>query len=261
MSETKSPGGQGFRVTVEKRVATLTLDRPPLNVLDISTCRALTEAVHGLAGLDEVGVLVLAGHGKAFSAGVDVGEHRPATAAAMLHAFHAFCRGLLEFPRPTIARVHGAALGGGCEIVLCCDLAIASLAARIGQPEIALGVFPPLAAVLLPRIAGRRAAAEAILWGDVWPAADALRLGLVSEVVAADNLDAHIAARAARATLMSVVALRQARKALRRGAVGPIDEALRAVEEAYLNELMRSEDAGEGLQAFLEKRPPTWRHR
>jgi len=111
------------------------------------------------------------------------------------------------------------------------------------------------------RIAGRRAAAEAILWGDVWPAADALRLGLVSEVVAADQLDARVAARAARATQMSAVALRQARKAMRRGAVGPIDEALRAVEEAYLNELMRSEDASEGLQRSSRSAPPTWRHR
>jgi cyclohexa-1,5-dienecarbonyl-CoA hydratase len=252
---------KGFQVSVEKRIATLTLDRPPLNVLDIATSRALAETVHGLAGLDDVGVLVVAGRGKAFSAGVDVGEHQPATAAAMLRAFHAFCRGLLEFPRPTIARVHGAALGGGCEVVLCCDIAVASAAAKLGQPEIALGVFPPLAAVLLPRIAGRRAAAETILWGEVWPATEALRLGLVSEVVAADALEARVAARAERATTLSGAALRQARRALRRGAVGPLDEALRTAEEAYLNDLMRTEDAGEGLQAFLEKRPPVWRHR
>ena len=252
---------QGFRVTVEKRIATLTLDRPPLNVLDIATCRGLAETVHGLAGLDDVGVLVVAGHGKAFSAGVDVGEHRPATAVEMLRAFHSFCRGLLEFPRPTIARVHGAALGGGCEVVLCCDIALAASSAKIGQPEIALGVFPPLAAVILPRIAGRRAAAEAILWGDVWPASEALRLGLVSEVVPGDQLDARVAERAGRATTLSGASLRRARKALRRGAVGPWAEALTAVEDAYLNDLMRTEDASEGLQAFLDKRPPVWRHR
>jgi cyclohexa-1,5-dienecarbonyl-CoA hydratase len=261
MSETRSPAPHGFRVSVEKRVATLTFDRPPLNVLDIATCRALAEAVHGLAGLDDVGVLVVAGHGKAFSAGVDVGEHRPATVTAMLHSFHDFCRGLLEFPRPTIACVHGAALGGGCEVVLCCDVAVAGESAKIGLPEIALGVFPPLAAALLPRIAGRRAAAEAILWGDTWPAGEALRLGLLSEVVPDQRLAERVSARAARVAQLSSAALRQARMALRRGAAGLLDEALPAVEEIYLNDLMRTEDAGEGLQAFLEKRPPVWRHR
>jgi cyclohexa-1,5-dienecarbonyl-CoA hydratase len=260
MTTTKAPG-TGYKVTVEKRVATLTIDRPPLNVLDIRTSRALREVVHGLAGLDEVGVLVLTGAGKAFSAGVDIGEHRPETAHDMLHAFHDLCRAILDFPRPTIARVHGAALGGGCELVLCCDLAVADASARLGQPEISLGVFPPVAAVMLPRLAGRRATMEVILWGEVMPAAEALRLRLVSEVVADDALDARVAERAARVASLSGTALRKTRKAIRRGAIGPMDDALRAVEEMYLNDLMRTEDASEGLESFLEKRPPVWRHR
>ncbi len=251
----------GFSVTVEARIATITLDRPPLNVLDIATCRGLAGAVHGLAGLDDVGVLVVAGRGRAFSAGVDVDEHLPPTTEAMLQAFHAFCRGLLDFPRPTIARVHGAALGGGCEVVLSCDLSIAAASATLGLPEIGLGVFPPLAAVLLPRTAGRRAAAEALLLGETVPAAEAQRLGLCGEVVPDDRLDLRVAEKAARAAALSGTSLRRARKALRRGAVGPLDDALRAVEEIYLNELMRTADATEGLQAWVEKRPPHWRHR
>lgn len=251
----------GFSVTVEARVATISLDRPPLNVLDIATCRGLAGAVHGLAGLDDVGVLVVAGRGRAFSAGVDVGEHLPPTAEAMLQAFHAFCRGLLDFPRPTIARVHGAALGGGCEVVLSCDLSIAAESATLGLPEIGLGVFPPLAAVLLPRTVGRCAAAEALLLGETLPAAEAVRLGLCGDVVPDAELDARVAAKAARAAALSGTSLRRARKALRRGAVGPLDDALRAVEEIYLNELMRTADATEGLQAWIEKRPPHWRHR
>ena len=258
---TGKPQATGYEVTVEKRVATLTLRRPPLNILDIALCRALTSDIHGLAGLDEVGVLVLAGAGKAFSAGVDIAEHKPPTAHDSLHAFHDLCRAILEFPRPTIARVHGAALGGGCELVLACDLAIAAASARLGQPEIQLGVFPPFAAVLLPRLAGRRAAMETILWGEPLPAGEALRLRLVSEVVPDDRLDARVAERAARAASLSGVALRATRKAIRRGAIGPIDDALRAVEEQYLRDLMRSDDAVEGLDAFLEKRPPVWRHR
>ncbi|HKQ98015.1 MAG TPA: enoyl-CoA hydratase/isomerase family protein, partial [Candidatus Polarisedimenticolia bacterium] len=138
MGETRTHPTPGFRVTVEKRIATLTIDRPPVNVLDIQTCRSLAGAVHGLAGLDDVGVLIVEGCGKAFSAGVDVGEHQAPTAEAMLQAFHAFCRGLLDFPRPTIARVHGPALGGGCEVVLSCDLSVASESATLGLPEIGL---------------------------------------------------------------------------------------------------------------------------
>ena len=261
MGDTKEPIGTGFLLTIASRVATLTFDHPPLNVLNIKTCRALNETLHGLSGLDEVGVLVIAGAGKAFCAGVDVGEHEAETAPTMLHAFHAFCRVLLDFPRPTIARVHGAALGGGCEVALCCDLAVAGASAKLGLPEITLGVFPPAAAVLLPRTAGRRAAAEAILWGEVMPAEAALRLGLVSEVVPDEALDARVAERAARVAKLSVATLRIVRKALRRGAAGTPEEALKGVEEIYLQELMRTEDASEGLRAFLEKRPPIWRHR
>src|SRR5690349_19936101 len=111
------PPATGYEVTFENRVARLTIHRPPLNVLTIESCRSLTDAVTGLAGLDGVGVLILAGAGRAFSAGVDVAEHRSESAQESLHAFHALCRALFDFPRPTIARVHGAALGGGCELV------------------------------------------------------------------------------------------------------------------------------------------------
>ena len=261
MSGAKAPPEAGFRITVERRVATLTLDRPPVNVLDIKTCRALDDALRGLSALDDVGVLVVAAKGKAFCAGVDVGEHRAATVAEMLRAFHAVCRALLNFPRPTLARVQGAALGGGCELVLCCDVAVAAESASLGLPEIGLGVLPPMAAVLLPPIVGPRAAAEALLWGETLPAARALHMGLVSEVVTDKTLDERIAARARRATELSAVTLRLARKALRLGARGLPEEALQAVEELYLTELMRTEDAAEGLNAFLEKRPPSWRHR
>src|SRR5262245_45300872 len=110
-NSSKAPAA-GWQVTVEKRVATLTIDRPPLNILDIALCRNLTGAVNGLAGLDGVGVLVLAAAGKAFSAGVDVGEHRPDSAHESLQAFHALCRAIFDFPRPTLARVPGTAAGG-----------------------------------------------------------------------------------------------------------------------------------------------------
>lgn len=251
----------GFDLAVKDRVARLTLRRPPLNILNIETCRALATALRGLAARADVGVLVVAAEGRSFSAGVDIGEHLPPKAVQSLRSFHAVCRALLAFPRPTVARVHGDALGGGLEIVLCCDVAIASYSARLGLPEIGLGVFPPLAATLLPRVAGRRAAAEAILWGEALPAERALRLGFVSEVVPSVELDAAVQSRARRVASLSGAAVALARRALLRGAEGPIEPALRAVESTYLKRLLRSRDAREGLEAFLDKRPPAWKHR
>ena len=256
-----APAGRGFEITVRERVARLTLKRPPLNILDIALCRALVKALRDLSRRRDVGVLLLTAEGRSFSAGVDIGEHLPPKAQASLRSFHAVCRTLLEFPRPTVARVHGDAYGGGLELVLCCDVAIASTSARLGLPEIGLGVFPPLAAALLPRIAGRRAAAEAILWGEAMPAERGLRLGLVSEVTPAADLDAVVDRRVKRVASLSGAAVALARQAIRRGAEGPFDGALRSVETIYLQKLLRTRDAREGLGAFLEKRPPGWRHR
>jgi cyclohexa-1,5-dienecarbonyl-CoA hydratase len=253
--------GVGFDLAVKDRVARLTLRRPPLNILNIETCRALGAALRGLRARGDVGVLVVAAEGRSFSAGVDIGEHLPPRAARSLRTFHAVCRALLEFPRPTVARVQGDALGGGLEVVLCCDVAIASASARLGLPEIGLGVFPPLAAALLPRLAGRRAAAEAILWGEALPAERALRLGFVSEVVPAADLEAAVDHRARRVASLSGAAVALARRAILRGAEGPIGPALRAVESIYLARLLKTRDAREGLEAFLDKRPPAWKHR
>ena len=138
---------------------------------------------------------------------------------------------------------------------------MAGTTATLGMPEITLGVFPPLAAMLLPRLSGRRAAAEAILWGEVLPAEAAQRLGLVSETVPDERLDEVVARRAARSAQLSGAALRLARRAIRRGSVGPCEEALKDVEAIFLQELMRTEDATEGLNAFLEKRQPSWKDR
>ncbi len=250
-----------FEITVKDRIAHLTLRRPPLNILDIATCRGMRAALRGLQARTDVGVLVLAADGRSFSAGVDIGEHLPPRATASLRSFHDVCRAILAFPRPTIARVHGDAFGGGVEMVLCCDVGIASSSARLGLPEIGLGVFPPLAAALLPRLAGRRAAAEAILWGEALPAEKALRLGFVSEVVSAAELDATVDRRARRVASLSGAAVALARRAILRGAEGPLLPALGAVETIYRNRLLRTRDAREGLEAFLEKRPPAWKHR
>jgi cyclohexa-1,5-dienecarbonyl-CoA hydratase len=179
----------------------------------------------------------------------------------MIRTFHGLCRTLLEFPVPTLARIHGNALGGGCEVALCCDLAVAGASARIGQPEIRLGVFPPVAAVLLPRRAGWHAAAGVVLWGGTFSAEAALQVGLVSEVVPDDRLASRVEELATRAAGLSTASLRLARTALRRGAEGTPAEALEAVERIYLDQLMPTRDATEGIRSFLEKRTPQWRDR
>jgi len=261
MQEGKTLECAGFRISLRERVATMTLDRPPVNVLDIRTLQEMADVARDIAKDPHLSALVLTGAGKAFCAGVDVSEHRPETVVTMLHAFDEFCRILLDYPKPTLARVQGAALGGGCELVLCCDRAVAAASARLGLPEVTLGVFPPVAAVLLPRLAGRRAAAEAILWGEILSAESALRIGLVTEVVPEAGLDGRVSELAGRVARLSCSTLRLTREALHRGADGSIAEALRAAERSYLDHLMATEDASEGLSAFLEKRPPVWRHR
>jgi methylglutaconyl-CoA hydratase len=244
------------------------LDRPERrNAFDAELIEAVHEAFASFAAEDSLRAVLLAGRGASFCAGADLdwmrasGELTHERNVADAQRAAAMFAAVDSCPVPVVARVHGAALGGGCEVVLSCDLSIAAESATLGLPEIGLGVFPPLAAVLLPRTVGRCAAAEALLLGETLPAAEAVRLGLCGDVVPDAELDARVAAKAARAAALSGTSLRRARKALRRGAVGPLDDALRAVEEIYLNELMRTADATEGLQAWIEKRPPHWRHR
>lgn len=198
---------------------------------------------------------------RAFSAGVAVEEHVPATVFQMLDSFHAIFRTLLQTAKPTIAVVNGPALGGGCELIAACDIVIASESARFGQPEIKLGVFPPIAAILLPRIIGERRARELILTGDLIDADEALRLGLVNYVVASDKLEEKTQEILAKLREHSSAALGMTRMALDIGGQNGFESALTNVENLYLHELMKTEDAEEGVRAFMEKRKPQWRNK
>jgi cyclohexa-1,5-dienecarbonyl-CoA hydratase len=201
-------------------------------------------------------VIVLSGEGRAFSAGVDVGEHQAPRTARMLEAFHDLLETMLGDGPPVVARVHGACLGGGMEVALAADLVVAGASAKFGQPEIAVGVFPPAACLLLPAIVGERKAREIVLGGAVFGAGDALAMGLVNRVVPDAGLDAATDALAADLAAKSGVVLRLARKALDPGDF----RARRArVEALYLEDLMSTADAREGLAAFLEKRAAAWR--
>jgi len=192
---------------------------------------------------------------------VAVEEHVPETVFQMLDSFHSVFRMLAQISRPVVALVDGPALGGGCELVAACDIVIAGERARFGQPEIKLGVFPPVAAILLPRIIGEKRARELILLGDMIDADEALRLGLVNYVVPATDLDPKLQSVLAKLRDLSASSLAMTRMALDLGAGSSFQSALADVEDLYLNELMKTQDAYEGVRSFIEKRKPEWRNR
>src|SRR5688500_16651633 len=182
---------QHIKFGIEDRVARVTLARPPVNIFNIAMMREINDALNRCSQQRELVAVVFdaAPDCRAFSAGVAVEEHGEELIFQMLDTFHAIFRTLEQIARPAIAVVDGAALGGGCELVMASDMAIASDRARFGQPEIKLGVYPPVAAVLLPHVIGDKRARELILTGELIDAAEAARLGLVNYVVPVDQLE------------------------------------------------------------------------
>ena len=245
-------------VDMVEGVAWLTLNRPPLNILTIEMIAELDEALETLAQQSQLKVVVLTGSGKAFCAGVDVADHAPERVELMIHSFgHLFTR-LRALPIPTLAVVRGAALGGGTELALGCDLVLAAASARFGQPEIKLGVFPPIAAALFPHLIGYQQAARILFSGETITAEEAARLGLVTFVAADEELEETLERLLKQFRGMSAAALRLTKSALLRGTdLGGV-QALPHIEELYLGDLMATSDAREGIQAFLEKRQPVW---
>ena len=254
---------QHIRFKIDDRVARVTFARPPVNIFNIAMMREINDALNQCAQQRELVAIVFdaAADCRAFSAGVAVEEHVEETIFQMLDSFHAIFRSLEQLARPTIAVIDGPALGGGCELVAACDIAIASERARFGQPEIKLGVFPPVAAVLLPRLIGDKRARELILTGELIEAAEAARLGLVNYVVPGNELKQKTSELLSRLRNLSAAALELTKRAIDLGRGQSLDTALKEVEDMYLHELMKTHDATEGINAFIEKRKPEWRDR
>ena len=252
-----------IRFDITDGVARIILNEPPLNVLDIAMMREINTALEGLDGDASIKVLVFeaAEGSKAFSAGVDVSEHTADKVEEMIEVFHRIFRLLDGLEIPTVAVVGGAALGGGCELALFCDMIIASEKAGFGQPEIQVGVFPPVAVVALPEIVGPKKALELVLIGERIRAAEAQALGLVNKVVPPEELRAAADEFVGKLAKLSVAVLRLTKQAVRVGSAGSFADGLAAVEDLYLGPLMETEDAPEGLAAFMEKRTPVWRNR
>jgi cyclohexa-1,5-dienecarbonyl-CoA hydratase len=254
---------QSILFQIEDSIARLSLNKPPLNIIDIPMMAEMATAIETLKNRPSVRVLVIdaAEGSKAFSAGVDIADHTAEKVEGMLHGFHRVFRLLMELSIPTVAVVNGAALGGGCELAIFCDMIVASEQAKFGQPEIKVGCFPPIAAVVLPRLIPNHAAMELLLTGETISAAEAHRLGLVNRVVPPENLTQAADELIGKLTSLSGAILRYTRRAARLGATGPFDQALSAVESLYLDEMMQTYDVHEGLAAFMGKRPPAWKDR
>ena len=251
---------KNIKYNFSDNVARITLNRPPLNILNIEMMKEINQALDSLKG-ERVKLLLFKAKGKAFSAGVDVGEHLGDQVEEMIEVFHGIFRRMDALPAVSIASVQGAALGGGCELALYCDLVLASEKAKFGQPEIQVGVFPPMAALIFPRITGRKKALELILSGETIGAQEALSLGLINKVVPNETLEEELEKFCGKFLPLSGLVLALTKKAFKAGLMDNQDQGLKVIEKIYLQELMKTEDAEEGLKAFLEKRKPVWKEK
>jgi len=245
----------------ERRIA-ITWERPPLNVLDIELLSELDQALSKCADDSGVDLVVLKGAGaRAFSAGVDIRDHTKEKVPEMLQIVHGVVRKLLALPQVTVAAVRGACLGGGCEIASSCDLIVASEDSLFATPEIRVGCYPPVALARFSELIGYHRAAEMILTGRSFSAREACAMGLINRVCAADQFDTELQTLLEQLLGQSGAVLRLAVKGLRTLSLNGFDQALQYSEQLYCRELLQTADVEEGINAFLQKRPPIWNHR
>ncbi len=249
------------RIAVELRppVARLFLQNPPRNVIDIPMMEQLAEGLAEIESRPEISVLVIGSRGKTFSAGVDAAAHTPDKVEAMLAKFHAVIRALVGSKKVTIAVVNGHCLGGGAELAMVCDLAYTTEDANWGFPEITLGCYPPVAATALAAIVGPKRAADLILTGRGITGTEAEEIGLVNRAVTEGQLTATVEETVKRLAELSPAALAVTKKALYGWDSMHFDKGLARAEKIYVEELAKTEDAREGIAAFLEKRRPVWK--
>jgi len=244
----------------EGRLLRLRLARPKANIVDAEMIGALAAAFDKHRADDGLTAALLDAEGPSFSFGASVEEHLPQNCAAMLAALHDLIVKMLEWPAPILAAVQGQCLGGGLEVALAASRIFAAPDARLGQPEIKLGVFAPAASCLLPYRVNQQAAEDLLLSGRALKATQAQALGLVAEL-ADDPAAAALAYFDAQLADKSAAALGYALRAARGAMLPEVKRRLAEVEKLYLEGLMKTHDANEGLAAFMEKRAPTWQNR
>jgi len=259
MGKTSAASGLG-RLTLEtvSPIARITLRRPPLNVIDIPMMEELAQTLAETEARADVSVIVLSGAGTAFSAGVDVAAHTPDKVEAMLSKFHQVIRSLVASKKVTIAAVHGHCLGGGAELATVCDMVYTTESAKWGFPEIKLGCYPPVACTALAALVGQKRAADLILTGRTISGREAADIGLANRAVPECDLEAVVDESVAHLRRLSPAALALAKKASYAWDSMHFDKGLARAERIYFEELMKTEDAHEGIRAFMEKREPKW---
>jgi len=245
-------------------VAHLTMDRPKQNVMNIEMLNEISAAIESLDHRDEVRLILLDASPECegyFSLGVGVEGYTEQLVFQTMDAFHSVFRAMMDVSKPVLAVIDGVASGAGSELAAFCDLVIATENAQFRQPEIKLGVFPPLGAVVYPRVIGPRRAMEFLLTGEPINARMALDIGLVNRVVSRDDLQPTVDAMVKRITDESGPVLQLLKRVIFNGTWMPFEEALKRAQDIYLNQLFELEDSQEGLRALLEKRKPVWKNR
>jgi cyclohexa-1,5-dienecarbonyl-CoA hydratase len=244
--------------------ARLTLCRPKQNVMNIEMLREMAGAIDSLLNRKEVRLLILDSAPECegyFSMGAEAEAYARPMVFQMMDAFHNVFRAMNELSRPVLAVVDGVASGAGAELAACCDLVIATEQAEFRQPEIRLGVFPPLGAVIYPRVIGPKRAMEFLLTGDLIDAEQALMMGLVNQVVPRAALKKAVGALAKRICNQSGPVMGLLKQVIFEGTWKPLNEALKNAQNIYLNQLFELQDSQEGLRALVEKRKPVWKNK
>ena len=249
-------------IIVEEKdmIGRITFNRPPVNILNIEMMKEINNALKDFQKR-KLKVLILNANGKAFSAGVDVSEHTKEKVKEMIQVFHDIFTNLSKINIPTVALVNGAALGGGCEVATFCDIVIASEKSKFGQPEIKVGVLPPVAAAIFPKLIWSKKALELIVTGEIISANEAKNFGLENHILPVENFESEAEKFITeKLASNSAVVLQLTKRAFIEGATQNYAESIKKIEDIYLNELMKTNDANEGLAAFLEKRQPIWKN-
>jgi cyclohexa-1,5-dienecarbonyl-CoA hydratase len=240
-------------------LARITLDRAPLNVIDFQMMDELLAALQELERRSEVSAVIIGGGERGFSAGVDVAVHTPDKIQTMLQKFHGVIGALAKFPKITIAEVHGACLGGGAELAMMCDMAYTTEKAKWGFPEITLGCYPPVACAALAALVGQKRAAELVFTGRTFSGVEAAAWGLANQAVAEGKLQEAVRGAVEHLLKLSPASLAVAKKAVYAWDSIHLDKGLARAEKIYIEELMQTEDAKEGIAAWMEKRKPAWK--
>ncbi|HUJ30392.1 MAG TPA: enoyl-CoA hydratase/isomerase family protein [Candidatus Acidoferrum sp.] len=252
---------QHVKYRVDGEVMRLTLDRPEHNLLNERMLAEIAAGINSVAERSDIKLIVIDSAAKAFCGGIELGEYTQRRVFQLVDAFHNTFSAMLDTSKPVLVVVNGPAFGGGAELAALADLVIATPKAKFAQPEIKLGVFPPLAAAILPNILGPKVALELVLTGESMTAERAHELGLVNWLVPEAELKKKVEDVIARVTAQSGPVLTMAKKAIL-GSMGmPLREGVRSSMRVFLNELADLEDSQEGLRALVEKRPPKWKNR